>query len=63
MLGLVPVRVLGSIECGESLFASNNRPGIAVSENHQTFSPNEQTALVGHSIEQKESVYIEDEVP
>ncbi|XP_057307138.1 uncharacterized protein LOC130645231 [Hydractinia symbiolongicarpus] len=53
MLGLVDVNAMGSIEPGESLYASQRCPGIAVSEYHSTHSFSDKDAYIGQALERK----------
>ena len=54
MLGLIPVNVIGSVYCGEGLYASREIPGVAISEHYLKREYNIeccQPAFIGHAFQ------------
>ena len=51
MMGIVPVKIQGSIEANEPFYASPDYPGVATSAFHLTFNQINEATSVGYAFQ------------
>ena len=47
MMGIVPVKVIGSVRPNETLYAAPDRPGLAISSYHLELSEQKEVSVIG----------------
>lgn len=64
VIGIVNVKVVGSVENGERIYASNDTPGKAIPQSHMPIGPflRKKHVLLGMAMETKKSTKVLDEV-